>query len=129
MNAATRTLETNEMTNCLSSKTPSRVARMPPNTASSAATTAMGRYGCSTSGTVGCSTTRDDAGEEGQDSNHLKPPAWVIIECLRWDWASRRGGRAVGTGPEPRAGAGRPGPGAEVQSVLVGEVTDRLRRW
>jgi hypothetical protein len=33
----------NEMTNCRSSKMPSSLARTPPNTASSAATTAIGR--------------------------------------------------------------------------------------
>src|SRR3712207_6315353 len=44
-----------ETTNCLSSKIPSSLARMPPNTASSAATTAIGRYGSSAAGTVGSS--------------------------------------------------------------------------
>src|SRR5918997_6465161 len=45
----------NEMTNCLSSKMPSSLARTPPNTASSAATTAIGRYGCTHAGTLGSS--------------------------------------------------------------------------
>src|SRR5437016_5699083 len=53
MSAATSTLETNDTTNCLSSKMPSSLARIPPNTASSAATTAIGRYGWRTSGTDG----------------------------------------------------------------------------
>ena len=43
--------------NTRSSKIPSSSARSPPKTASSAATTAIGRYGCSQSGTVGCSTS------------------------------------------------------------------------
>src|SRR5947209_20609941 len=51
MSAATSTLEMNETTNCLSSKMPSSFARIPPNTASSAATTAIGRYGWRASGT------------------------------------------------------------------------------
>src|SRR2546430_8814042 len=53
---ATSTLDTNDTTNCLSSKTPSSFARIPPNTASSAATTAIGRYRWRTSGTDGSQT-------------------------------------------------------------------------
>src|SRR5664279_422750 len=53
MNAATSTLATKEITNTLASKMWSRRARSPPNTASSAAMTAIGRYGASQSGTVG----------------------------------------------------------------------------
>ena len=43
MKAATMTLERNDTTNTLSLKIPSRTARTAPNTASSAAMTAMGR--------------------------------------------------------------------------------------
>jgi len=43
MRAATSTLPTKEITNTLSTKTCSRVARAAPKTASSAATTAIGR--------------------------------------------------------------------------------------
>ena len=43
MSAATTALDRNETTNTLSSKIPSSTARRPPNTASSAATTAIGR--------------------------------------------------------------------------------------
>lgn len=40
---ATSTLKTNEITNTFESKIRSRYARSPPNTASKAATTAIGR--------------------------------------------------------------------------------------
>ncbi len=53
MPAAITTLLKNETTKTLSSKIPSRNARSAPNTASSAATTAIGRYGSSPSGTSG----------------------------------------------------------------------------
>src|SRR5205823_2139827 len=56
ISAATSTLDTNETTNCLSSKIPSSLARIPPNTASRAATTAIGRYGWRASGTDGSNT-------------------------------------------------------------------------
>src|SRR6478609_7815878 len=51
------TLETNETTKTLSSKMPSRNARSAPKTASRAATTAIGRYGSSHTGTSGCSSS------------------------------------------------------------------------
>ena len=61
----------NETTKTLSSKIPSRMARSAPNTASSAATTAIGRYGCKPTGTVGCRTdTEDDADGEGEGCDH-----------------------------------------------------------
>src|SRR3954447_15515863 len=56
ISAATRTLDTKETTKTFSSKIRSSQARTPPNNASSAATTAIGRYGCRSNGTVGCST-------------------------------------------------------------------------
>src|SRR6185437_7808947 len=57
MSAATRTFAMNDTTKTLSSKIPSRIARIAPNTASSAATTAIGKYGCKPTGTVGCKMT------------------------------------------------------------------------
>src|ERR1700694_2234448 len=56
MSEATSTLNTNDTTNTFESKIRSRYARSPPNTASSAATTAIGRYGCMASGTPGWNT-------------------------------------------------------------------------
>src|SRR5690606_14429976 len=55
ISAAMTVLPTNETTNTFSSKTPSSRARRPPNMASSAATIAIGRYGCSQIGTSGWS--------------------------------------------------------------------------
>src|SRR5699024_37966 len=52
--AAITTLNRKEVTNTRSSKTPSSRARTAPKRASSAATTAIGRYGCSSTGTEGC---------------------------------------------------------------------------
>jgi hypothetical protein len=43
INAATTTFDRNDTTKTLSSKMPSSMARRPPKTASSAATTAIGR--------------------------------------------------------------------------------------
>src|SRR6476659_3811310 len=54
MKPATTTLARKETTKTLSLKIPSSTARTAPNTASRAAMTAMGRYGCSHSGTSGC---------------------------------------------------------------------------
>src|ERR671933_274442 len=56
ISAATTTLETKEMTKTFASKMRSSRARKPPTTASRAATTAIGRYGGSHSGTVGSKT-------------------------------------------------------------------------
>src|SRR5262245_1283095 len=53
ISAAISALEMNETTNTRSLKIPSNQARSPPNTASSAATTAIGRYGCIHNGMVG----------------------------------------------------------------------------
>src|SRR5699024_10561117 len=55
--AAISTLNRNEVMNTCESKAPSRLARRPPARVSSAATTAMGRYGCSSAGTSGWTTT------------------------------------------------------------------------
>src|SRR5699024_4200400 len=55
--AAISTLNRNEVMNTCESKAPSRLARRPPARGSSAATTAMGRYGGSSAGTSGWTTT------------------------------------------------------------------------
>ena len=71
MKAATTTLDRNETTKTLSSKIPSRIARIPPKTASSAAMTAMGRYAWSPSGDRGVQQQAgDDADDQSDDGDH-----------------------------------------------------------
>lgn len=54
---AVTTFEMNEMTNTLSEKLRSKYARAAPSSASSAATTMMGRYGCRMMGMSGLTNT------------------------------------------------------------------------
>src|SRR5919206_299655 len=120
MTAATMMLDRNDTVKTRSSKIPSRTARRPPNTASRAATTAMGRYGCSHNGTVGSRyrpamtpTSRPIAAITG------RPPGWAGRYRRRptephQDRLPRVGDRGTGGGALAvhghRLGTGRPQP-------------------
>src|SRR5690554_1523984 len=64
-----------DTTKTLSSKIPSVTARMPPNTASSAATTAIGRYGCTTEGTS-TSNSKPTAMPRSRPMAGITGPPW-----------------------------------------------------
>src|SRR3954464_9810818 len=123
MSAATTMLDRNDTVKTRSSKIQSSTARSPPKTASSAATTAIGRYGCSHTGTVGSSTSPTMTPTS-------RPIAAITGRPPGGAWRGAAGGRPPGGGGGgPAEGAAPGAPGSDADGDGDGVADAALLAW